>query len=224
MTQIAQRLTAALDLSGLRLATEAVARLALYADALLALNREINLTAARDVEQILDVLLVPSVGVHAAWTGVQPPRRVLDIGSGNGFPGVAAAVLWPAADVLLVERRAKKARAITGCLEAAGITNAHALDCDAREVKARRPDAMGRMDLVTVRAVGALAETTALAAPFLAPGGCVVHWKGDRLGDDERAEGARAARSLGLEVRDEIAQPDGRGVFVVYARPAESRP
>ena len=220
MSEIAPRLSTAARAMGLSLSDKQATRLAAYTEALLSLNERLNLTAARDAEQMLSVLVLPSLGVQAAWPGdAPPPARVLDIGSGNGFPGVAAAISWPQAEVCLVERRRKKARAIGSCLATAGIANARALGCDAREVKNRRPDLMGAVDLVTVRAVGPLPETTELAVPFLAPGGRVVHWKGENLGAEERDEGARTARAHGLTVADPVPQPDGRGVFIVYTRP-----
>ena len=223
MSEIAQGLQAAVEEGTVQLTSDALERLTAYAEALLRLNQEINLTAARRPEQMLEVLLLPSLGVGAAWTADTPPTSVLDLGSGNGFPGIAAAVLWPGAEVVMVERRAKKARAITTCLEAAGVTNAHALACDAREVKNECSRLMGAMDLVTVRAVGPLDDTTALAFPFLAPGGRVVHWKGVTLTTAERGTGAEAARGLGLEVLDDVEQPGGRGLFVSYGRPAGAR-
>ena len=220
MPEIAPRLTAAAEALGLRLSPKQAARLAAYAEGVLSLNRRLNLTGARDAEQLLSVLVLPSLGIQVAWPADgAPPRRVIDIGSGNGFPGVAAAALWPRAQVLLVERRRKKARAMGTCLASAGITNAQALGCDAREVKNRRPDVMGTADLVTLRAVGPLADTTHLAAPFLAPGGRIVHWKGENLDAAERAEGAEAARAHGLRIADPVPQPDGRGVFIIYVRP-----
>jgi 16S rRNA (guanine527-N7)-methyltransferase len=219
MPEFVPLLTEAARAASLSLDARAAERLAAYADALLALNRKINLTAARDPTQMLEVLLLPSLGVQVTWPPERAaPSRIVDLGSGNGFPGVAAAVLWPRAEVLLVERRKKKARAIGSCLAQAGIGNARALGCDAREIRQRRPDVLGAVDLVTLRAVGPLAETTALAAPLLAPGGRVVHWKGENLQPDEREAGAVAARTLGLSVEQAVPQPDGRGVFLIYAR------
>jgi 16S rRNA (guanine527-N7)-methyltransferase len=220
MNSLAQRLCAAVASWTQFIPEGACRRLAAYAEALLALNEKVNLTAARSPEQMLEILLLPSLGLASAWTADSPPKRVLDLGSGNGFPGMAAAVLWPASEVTLVERRAKKVRAIDACIEAAGIENAHGLACDAREVKNECARLIGGVDLVTVRAVGPLDDTTALAAPFLAPGGRVIHWKGLTLTTAERGTGAEAAHGLGLTVLDEIPQPGGRGLFVTYARPA----
>ena len=65
------------------------------------------------------------------------------------------------------------------------------------------PEGMGCCDLVTARAVAALAVVAEYAAPLLAPGGTLVAWRGRRDPVDEAA-GGRAAAELGLEAREPI--------------------
>jgi 16S rRNA (guanine527-N7)-methyltransferase len=216
MSTEADAILAAAARQGAPLETAGARRLADYLGALLGRATGLNLTAARDAEQALAVLVEPSLVVARAWPEASPPSRVLDLGSGNGFPGVVAAALWPAASVWLVERRGKKARAIRACLEDAAFPRVEVLACDAREVPRLLPDLPGTIDLVTVRAVGALEATTRMAAVLLAPGGRVVHWKAADLGDGERRDGARAARALGLGVLPEIVHAAGR--LVPYGR------
>lgn len=216
------RLAALIEGSRLHLGPEAQALLVAYTTALLERNEHVNLTSARTPERAVDILLGPSLGVQAAWPLGVPPRLVVDVGSGNGFPGIAAAVSWPEARVVLVERRAKKARAIQDCANQAGLTQVEALACDAREIKNERPALLGAADLVTLRAVGPLDETTRLAAPLLAPCGRIVHWKSAALSADERRAGAEMARSEALDVLRDVQQPYGDGLLIVMARP-ESR-
>jgi 16S rRNA (guanine527-N7)-methyltransferase len=216
---LAERLRELGASSTLRVDADAAGRLAAYTCALLERGRDLNLTAARSPEAAFAILLVPSLGVQAAWPLGAPPSLAIDLGSGNGFPGVVVAATWPSSRVVLVERRAKKSRAIAACARAAGFSNVEALACDAREIKNEAPDLLGAADLVTLRAVGPLAETTKLAAPLLAPCGRIVHWKSAALSAAEREDGARAAAGLGLRVLDDIEQPVGDGLLLVYARP-----
>lgn len=204
----------ALDASG-------AARLADYCQAVV--RSPLNLTAFRDPEPAFDALVLGSLAVRAAWTRSTPPGLALDIGSGNGFPGVAVAVLWPGCAVLLVERRAKKARAIEACLGACGIANAQARACDVRELARLEPTVVGAVDLATARAVGPLGRTTRLAGALLAPGGRIVHWKAAALDAGEREEGARVAGAMDLECLAEIERPQGEGRLVIYERPESLR-
>jgi 16S rRNA G527 N7-methylase RsmG len=201
---------------------DALGALVRYVAAVVEAGREVNLTGAKTPEDALDTLAVPSLVVGAAWPEGGAPRLAVDLGSGNGLPGVAVALAWPSCRVLLVERRAKKARAVEACLAAAGIRNATTAACDGRELLRERPEVRGAADLVTVRAVGSLAETTRMAAPWLAPGGRVVHWKAFDLDGAERAEGERAARAEGLAPLPDRAFEPGRpgpGRLVLYERP-----
>ncbi len=197
--------------------------LARYVDALLARNTQVNLTAAASPGAAREILVEPSLVVGDAWDRPEPPRIAVDIGSGNGFPGVAVAARWPACAVTLVERRQKKARAIQDCLVAAGFTNATAIGCDARELKNERPDLLGAADLVTLRAVTSLEEGNRLAAPLLAADGWVVHWKRVGMRATEGPAGDRAAEALGLEPLRDV--PHGLdGLLVIYRRrPARPR-
>jgi 16S rRNA G527 N7-methylase RsmG len=186
-------------------------------------NRRVNLTGAASLDAALDVLAIDALPVVRAWDVSRgPPRAAIDLGTGNGLPGVAVALAWPACRTLLVERRAKKAHAVARCLAAAGVPNAEVLACDGRELLRLRPDLRARVDLVTVRAVGDLAPTTKEAAPWLAPRGRLVHWKPAPLDEAERAAGDAAAKKGGLVPLEDVvfrvpgATADRR--LVIYQR------
>ena len=203
----------------------AAARLLAAAEAVLAENERVNLTGARDLAAAVDVLVVDSLPVGAAWpVASRPPRVAIDLGTGNGFPGLAVAMRWPDAEVVLVERREKKARAVERVCAAVGAARATVVACDGRELLARRPALRGGADLVVVRAVGPLAPTTKEAAPWLARGGRLVHWKSADVSDDERREGLAAATAAGLVARPDVAFTVSPAhpprLLVVYERPA----
>src|SRR5262249_56840791 len=81
-----------------------------YVAAVVEENRRVNLTGAATFDTALDVLAADSLAVVRAWgEGHGAPRTAVDLGTGNGLPGVAVALAWPSCRVVLVERRAKKA-------------------------------------------------------------------------------------------------------------------
>ena len=198
--------------------------LARFVGAVLAENERVNLTGSKTLADAIDVLATDAVPVAAAWDPARsPPRVAIDLGTGNGLPGAAVAVRWPSCVVVLVERRAKKARAVDRCLAAAGVRNAVLVACDGRELLRHRPDLARGADLVTVRAVGELAPTTKEASPWVAPGGRVVHWKPAALEPAEREAGLVAARTAGLRPLPDVEfSPGGRSGerrLVLYERP-----
>jgi 16S rRNA (guanine527-N7)-methyltransferase len=150
-------------------------------------------TAVRGAEGVAERHLADSL-VALELDHVRSARRIADLGSGAGFPGLALAVALPDARVALVESAARKCAFLDRTVVAADVRNAHVVHARAEEWE----DGVGAHDLVTARALAALPVVLEYAAPLLAPEGALVAWRGRR---DELAEAAAAgaARELGLE-------------------------
>ena len=125
---------------------------------------------------------------------VRGARRIADIGSGAGFPGLVLAVALPGAQVSLVESSAKKCAFLARAAEAMGLQNVEAVASRAESWS----EGAGTRDLVTARAVAPLNVLVEYAAPLLAQRGALVAWKGRRDAAEE-ADGAAAAAATGLE-------------------------
>jgi 16S rRNA (guanine527-N7)-methyltransferase len=123
-------------------------------------------------------------------------RRICDVGSGAGFPGLVLAVELPEARVDLVEATGKKCEFIERAIGEMGLTNARVV-CERAEGWAGG-EGREAYDAVTARAVGRLATLAELASPLLAVGGHLVAWKG-RRDEVEEAEAARAAARTAVE-------------------------
>jgi 16S rRNA (guanine527-N7)-methyltransferase len=148
-------------------------RLLHYLDAMLVVNEQINLTAVRDREQAVVLHALDSLAF--ARTGLVP-HHVLDLGTGNGFPGVGLAALFPRARVVLMDKTGKKIRAIGACLVQSKMANADPVQLDAAQAPALRRELRHSFDLATARAVARPAEVALLAAPLVRPGGHLVLW------------------------------------------------
>jgi 16S rRNA (guanine527-N7)-methyltransferase len=158
---------------GAELPPERAAVLLRYLDAMLLLNEQINLTAVRDRAAAIGLHVQDSLAF--ALTGLHP-QHVLDLGTGNGFPGVAIAALHPGASVVLMDRTGKKVRAIGSCLVTAHLDGVETLHLDAAQAPSLRRDLRHAFDVVVARAVGRPAEVELLAEPLLRPGGNLVLW------------------------------------------------
>lgn len=163
---------------GADLSLEGARALLRYLDAMLEENRRINLTAVRDREAAVLLHALDSVALGAVRFE-QAPRAALDLGTGNGFPGVAIACLFPSARVVLVDRTLKKLRAISRALEQAGFEAGRfeTVQMDAAEAHAH--GYRSSFDLVATRAVGPPPEMGRLAHPLLTPHGSLVTWLSD---------------------------------------------
>ena len=144
-----------------------------YVETLLAWQERTNLVAP----STLDDLWQRHVADSLALTPFLPPCRVLDLGSGGGFPGIVLAVLWrgePQAHVTMVESLARKTAFLRRALRETG-GNGTVLD---RRIETLDPAETGPVDCVTARALADLPTLCALAAPFLERGARALFHKG----------------------------------------------
>lgn len=125
---------------------------------------------------------------------VRHARRIADLGSGVGWPGLALATALPDARVALVESAIRRCRYLERAIAAGRLENGEVVHARAEEWVGGLND----NDVVTARALAALPVLCEYAAPLLAEGGVLVAWKG-AVDDDEAADGAAAAAQLGLE-------------------------
>ncbi|MCE2908796.1 MAG: 16S rRNA (guanine(527)-N(7))-methyltransferase RsmG [Burkholderiaceae bacterium] len=178
-----QRLAGLSAALGLPISAPQRAGLGAYVDLLARWNATYNLTAVREREavwaqHIADCLAVlPALDRHLA-TG--DARRVLDVGSGGGLPGVVLALMRPALDVTCIDAVGKKAAFVRQVAGALTLPNLHAVHGRIEALRA------SPFDLVTSRAFASLADFVRLTRPLLAPGGSWLAMKG-KLPADELA-------------------------------------
>ena len=177
-----QRLDALSAALGLPISTPQRAGLVTYVDLLARWNATYNLTAVREREavwaqHIADCLAVlPALDRHLATR--PDTRRVLDVGSGGGLPGVLLAVMRPGLDVTCVDTVGKKAAFIRQVAGTLGLPNLHA--AHSRVEALRAPP----FDLITSRAFAALPDFVRLTKPLLSAGGAWLAMKGKHPADE----------------------------------------
>ena len=164
-------------------------------DAILALQAEhpAASTTVRDPREAVDRHVADSL-VALDLPAVRDARRIADLGSGAGWPGLALAAALPEARVALVESAIRHCRYLERAVATGGLDNAEVVHARAEEWA----EGLGAHDLATARALAALPVLCEYAAPLLAGGGVLVAWKG-AVDEQEAADGAAAAEILGLE-------------------------
>lgn len=197
-----------------------------YRDLLVEWNGRFNLTAVSDPGQIdrrlfLDALrMVQSVVAIAQPTEPGRAIRMVDIGTGAGFPGIALKIALPELDVTLIEATGKKVQFLKAVVARLGLTGIVAIHARAEEI-ATLPDARGSFDLVTARGVSSLAALFEMGAPLLRLGGSGLFPKGLDLAD-ELAIGERAARIVGLTIEASDVIDGSETRLVVVRKQAET--
>jgi len=151
--------------SGQRLLAPRLASLSRYLAELDAWRVRINLTGDLAPEELAAHALESAAGAPLIPHGA----RLLDIGSGGGFPGVPLSVVRPDLVVTLLEPRQKRASFLRHVIRSVPLDNATVLCQRVERLSA------AAFDAATVRAVGDLSETIDSAA-FLRPGGLLLAW------------------------------------------------
>lgn len=162
-----------LDPFQLQLSADQVCQLLAYLDLLLRWNQKINLTAVRGPEECVTRHFGESLYLTRYF---QLEGRLLDIGSGAGFPGLALKIAFPTLAVTLLEPVAKKRAFLKEVARNCGM-NSVEFRGDRLEQFAASPQVL-RFESATSRAVGHLAKLVPVAAECLEPGGRLFLWVG----------------------------------------------
>ncbi|MGE0636523.1 MAG: 16S rRNA (guanine(527)-N(7))-methyltransferase RsmG [Bacteroidia bacterium] len=108
-------------------------------------NSKINVISRKDMEQFYEHHVLHSLGI-AKVMQFKPGTKVLDVGTGGGFPGIPLAILFPETDFFLVDSIGKKIKVVNAVAEAIGLKNVRAQQIRAEELKEQ-------FDFVVSRAV-----------------------------------------------------------------------
>lgn len=186
-----------------------------YRQELVDWNTRINLTAITDPEEVLMKHFLDSLSVLLVYD--RPAVRLLDIGSGAGFPGLPLKIVRPQWQVTLLEATGKKVTFLQHIIEVLQLKNVVAMHGRAEEL-AHRSEYRASFDVVTARAVASLATLLEYAAPYCRVGGHIILFKKGDLAE-ELAQGKRAAHQLGAVFKADVVVTlpdlaDGRRLLV----------
>lgn len=167
-----QRLSQQCEVRGLTVSADQQARLLHYLDLLLHSRPSLNLTGLRDAERMLDVLIIESLDFFAGGYLVSG-KRVLDLGTGAGVPGLPLAVCCPTLHMTLLDRSTKKIAFLQRVVEALQLPHCQPV-CGTSEELAPRLTPHRTFDVVVSRGVGTMAHLMRLTAKLLHPGGLLL--------------------------------------------------
>jgi len=145
----------------------------------LAANQQFNLTRIITPWDFWEKHLWDSLSGIAPWLAGRssPPWRVLDIGTGAGFPGLPVAIVQPTWQVTLLDSIRKKMAFLAELISVLALQNAGVI-VDRAEALGQAPQHRENYDLVLVRAVGSAAVCAEYALPLLRLGGFAVLYRG----------------------------------------------
>ena len=183
-------------LSRLHLPTGNVDALLQYADALLETNKVMNLTAITDPADVATLHFLDSAVLLtlADFAG----KRVVDVGTGAGFPGMPLRILEPSIQLTLLDSLGKRITFLQGVCDQLGLGNVECIHARAEEFAATHRESY---DIATSRAVASLPLLAELSLPLVKVGGYFLPMKAVDS-DEELASAAHAIRVLGGRLAD----------------------
>lgn len=193
---------------GIEISDDLGKKLEIYARLLKEWNDKINLTAITDDEGIalkhfLDCLLVSKAAQF------KNGDKVIDVGTGAGFPGLVIAAAFPDVRVTLLDSTGKKLKAVENIRQEMGVQNAEVVHMRAEDA-GKKPEFREKYDFATARAVAELRVLLEYTLPFVKVGGTFLSLKGASAVDE--IDGAKASlKTLGgkIEGINEFILPGG---------------
>jgi len=181
-------------LFGLTLSDRQVRALSVYESELMEWNSKFNLTAIRDEASIRTKHYLDSFSCVLAWKS-NPPARLIDVGTGAGFPGLPLKILYPAMRLTLVESVGKKAAFCQHMVELLRLTDVDVMQARAETV-GQDPRHRESYDWAVARAVAKLNVLTEYLLPLVKLGGGMLAQKGE-TGPAEAQAAENAMKLLG---------------------------
>jgi 16S rRNA (guanine527-N7)-methyltransferase len=184
---------------------EAIVKCARHLDLIVEANRQFNLTRITDPREAAIKHVVDSI---LPWRLFASAGKILDAGTGAGFPGIPLAVVLPSSTFVLCESVGKKARFVASAVETLGLTNVSVLGTRAEETLKTM-----RVDAITARAVAPVSRALDLFFPALKAGSKLILYKGPDVDAEIReSEPELKRRRLTARVVHRYELPDSSGV------------
>lgn len=176
-------------LFNLTLSDEQVTQFDAYARELQDWNTRMNLTAITETQAIMVRHFLDSLSIVSV-IGFDPGDKLIDVGTGAGFPGLALAIAFPQLQVTLLEATGKKLTFIQHVVTTLGLQNVVTLHARAEDA-GNAPEHRAQYNVVTARAVARLPILLEYLLPLAKVGGFCVAMKGataeEELNDAKRA-------------------------------------
>ena len=191
----------ALSLFNVHMTGRQVMSLITYERELLDWNQKFNLTAIRDAESIRTKHFLDSFSCVQAWKAA-PPRRLIDVGTGAGFPGIPLKIIYPSMQLTLVESVGKKAMFCQHIVRVLGLEGVNVIQARAEDV-GQRKEHRETYDWAVARAVANLNVLSEYLLPLVKIGGTMLAQKGES-GPAEAQSAEKAMKILGGKLKQLI--------------------
>ena len=194
-----------------------------YYEYLVEKNKVMNLTAITEYEEVITKHFLDSLAVvktSCFKSEKLAGKRLIDIGTGAGFPGIPLKIAFPELEILLLDSLNKRINFLNEVTEMLGLTKINTVHGRAEDY-AKQKGYRESFDFCVSRAVANLSTLSEYCIPFVKPGGCFISYKSGSV-DQELIQAEEAVKILGGQreevVRFSLADTDMDRSFVVIRK------
>lgn len=194
------------DKIDISLTEEQLHQFEIFYELLIETNRSLNLTAITEMHEVVLKHFIDSISVsnYLALSG----KKIIDVGTGAGFPGIPLAILLPDAEFVLMDSLQKRLHFIETVLSQCGMTNVKTLHGRAEDI-GRDSLYREQFDYCVSRAVAALPVLLELCIPMVKVGGQFISYKSELIKEEvEKSENAMRVLHCHLEKQYDYTIPE----------------
>lgn len=162
-------------------------------------NKVMNLTAITDQNEVITKHFVDSLALVKAMGEISTKEfKIIDIGTGAGFPGIPLKIAFPQLKITLMDSLNKRIKFLNEVIEQLGLKEITAVHSRAEDL-GRDKDYREQYDLSVSRAVANLSTLSEYCMPFVKPGGFFISYKSGKI-EEELSSAKHAIFLLGGKV------------------------